>query len=394
MATLLLIIIYLAFISLGLPDSLLGTAWPAIMTDMSLLVSYAGILSVIISGGTIISSVLSERIIRRFGTGTVTAVSVTLTAIALLGCSLSRDFWMLCILAVPLGLGAGSVDASLNNFVALHYKARHMSWLHCFWGVGATAGPMIMSFFLAGEGGWKSGYRTIGIIQVCLIIVLFISLPLWRKVGEGAGQQELSGEPVGMLSILGKPGAKPALLTFFSYCAVEAAAGLWGGSYLVLNKGITAGTAAKWVSMYYFGITLGRFAAGFITMKMDNRTLVRLGQGIIAAGLICIILPLGKNSLLPAGFLLMGIGCAPVFPCLLHETPKRFGKDLSQALMGIQMASAYVGATAMPPLLGLMAQHFSFTIYPYYLLAVTAMMIVFNELTNRAAHSRTTGRLD
>lgn len=387
MATLLLIIIYMAFISLGLPDSLLGTAWPAIMTDMSLPVSYAGILSVIISGGTIISSVLSERIIRRFRTGPVTAVSVTLTAFALLGFSLSGNFWVLCLLAVPLGLGAGSVDASLNNFVALHYKASHMSWLHCFWGVGATAGPVIMSFFLTGEGGWKPGYRTIGIIQICLVILLFISLPLWKKAGEGSGQQELSGEPGGILAILGKPGVKTALLTFFSYCAVEAGAGLWGGSYLVLNRGITEGTAAKWISMYYFGITLGRFAAGFVTMKMDNRSLVRLGQGILAAGLLCILLPLGKDSILPAGFLLMGIGCAPVFPCLLHETPKRFGRDLSQALMGIQMASAYVGTTLMPPLLGLTAQHFSFTIYPYYLLAVTAMMIVFNELTNKAAHA-------
>ncbi len=390
MATLLLIIIYMAFISLGLPDSLLGTAWPAIMTDMSLPVSYAGILSVIISGGTIISSVLSERIIRRFRTGPVTAVSVTLTALALLGFSLSGNFWVLCLLAVPLGLGAGSVDACLNNFVALHYKASHMSWLHCFWGVGATAGPVIMSFFLTGEGGWKPGYRTIGIIQVCLVILLFISLPLWKKVGEGAGQQELPGEPAGILAILGKPGVKTALLTFFSYCAVEAAAGLWGGSYLVLNRGISEGTAAKWISMYYFGITLGRFAAGFVTMKMDNRSLVRLGQGILAAGLGCILLPVGKDSILPAGFLLMGIGCAPVFPCLLHETPKRFGRDLSQALMGIQMASAYVGSTLMPPLLGLMAQHFSFTIYPYYLLAVTAMMVVFNELTNKAAHAGTT----
>ncbi len=393
MATLLLIIIYMAFISLGLPDSLLGTAWPAIMTDMSLPVSYAGILSVIISGGTIISSVLSERIIRRFRTGPVTAVSVTLTALALLSFSLSGNFWVLCLLAVPLGLGAGSVDASLNNFVALHYKASHMSWLHCFWGVGATAGPVIMSFFLAGEGGWKPGYRTIGIIQICLVILLFISLPLWKKAGEGAGQQELSGEPAGILAILGMPGAKTALLTFFSYCAVEAAAGLWGGSYLVLNRGVSEGTAAKWVSMYYFGITLGRFAAGFVTMKMDNRSLVRLGQGILAAGLLCILLPLAKDSILPAGFLLMGIGCAPVFPCLLHETPKRFGKDSSQALMGIQMASAYVGSTLMPPLLGLMAQHFSFTIYPYYLLAVTAMMVVFNELTNKAAHAGTTKSL-
>lgn len=393
MATLLLIIIYMAFISLGLPDSLLGTAWPAIMTDMSLPVSYAGILSVIISGGTIISSVLSERIIRRFRTGPVTAVSVTLTAFALLGFSLSGNFWVLCLLAVPLGLGAGSVDASLNNFVALHYKASHMSWLHCFWGVGATAGPVIMSFFLTGEGGWKPGYRTIGIIQICLVILLFISLPLWKKAGEGSGQQELSGEPGGILAILGKPGVKTALLTFFSYCAVEAAAGLWGGSYLVLNRGITEGTAAKWISMYYFGITLGRFAAGFVTMKMDNRSLVRLGQGILAAGLLCILLPLGKDSILPAGFLLMGIGCAPVFPCLLHETPKRFGRNLSQALMGIQMASAYVGTTLMPPLLGLMAQHFSFTIYPYYLLAVTAMMVVFNELTNKAAHAGTTKSL-
>ncbi len=382
MITLLLLIIYLSFISLGLPDSLLGSAWPAIRADMALPVSYAGILSFIITVGTIVSSFLSEKVIRRFGTGAVTAVSVTMTAIALLGFSMSPGFVWLCFLAVPLGLGAGSVDAALNNFVALYYKANHMSWLHCFWGVGATAGPIVMSFFLDRAGGWKMGYRTIGVIQVCLVIILFISLPLWKKVGSEVKSGEVAGESRKFGDVLRIPGAKPAFITFFSYCALEVAAGLWGSSYLVGSRGVSAEAAAKLISLYYFGITIGRLLSGFITMKLSNRTLVRTGEVVIAAGLAC-ILPWG-NTLLGAGFLLMGVGCAPIFPCMLHETPNRFGKELSQAFMGIQMAFAYIGSALMPPLFGLLAQSFSFVLYPFYLLAILAIMVSANEKTNFA----------
>ena len=381
MITLLLLIIYLSFISLGLPDSLLGSAWPAMRADMALPVSYAGILSFIITAGTIVSSFLSEKVIRRFGTGAVTVVSVTMTAVALLGFSLSPGFVWLCFLAVPLGLGAGSVDAALNNFVALHYKASHMSWLHCFWGVGATAGPVIMSFFLTGAGGWKMGYKTIGVIQACLVIILFISLPLWKRVGSDIKSDGTAGESRRFGDMLRIPGAKPVFITFFSYCALEAAAGLWGSSYLVGNRGISPDTAAKLISLYYFGITVGRFLSGFVTMKLNNKTLIRLGEGIIVAGLACTLLPLG-NTLLITGFLLIGVGCAPIFPCMLHETPNRFGKELSQAFMGMQMAFAYIGSTLMPPLFGLLAQGFSFALYPFYLMALLAIMVLASEKTN------------
>lgn len=381
MVTLLLIIIYMSFISLGLPDSLLGSAWPGIRADLALPVSYAGILSFIITGGTIVSSFLSEKVIRRFGTGTITTVSVSMTAAALLGFSLAPRFIWLCVLAVPLGLGAGSVDAALNNFVALHYKAKHMSWLHCFWGVGATAGPIIMSFFLVRDGGWKMGYRTIGVIQVCLIIILLATLHLWKKVGSESESEASSGTSPGFVNILRIPGAKPVFATFFAYCALEAATGLWGSSYLVIKWHIQAETAAKWVSLYYFGITLGRFLSGFITMKLNCRLLVRIGEGTIIIGLACILFPLG-NAVLMSGFLLIGIGCAPIFPCMIHETPGRFGRDLSQAFIGIQMASAYLGSTLMPPLLGLIAQRLSFSAYPFFLMAILGIMVFSNEKTN------------
>ena len=382
MITLLLVIIYLSFISLGLPDSLLGSAWPAMRTDMALPVSYAGILSFIITGGTIISSLLSDKVIRRFGTGKVTAVSVGMTAFALMGFSISPGFWWLCILAVPLGLGGGSVDTALNNFVALHYKASHMSWLHCFWGVGATVGPIIMSLFLSKEAGWKIGYRTIGIIQVCLVIALFVSLPLWKKVGGNTKTEELAGVSPKFIDILRIHGAKPAFFTFFCYCALESSAGLWGSSYLVLIKGVSSGTAAKLVSLYYFGITLGRFISGFITMKLSNRSLIRIGEAVIITGLACLLLPIDIVLVQTVGFLLIGLGCAPVFPSLIHETPTRFGKDLSQAFIGIQMACAYIGSTLMPPIFGFVAQRTSFGLFPFFLLAALLLMILANERIN------------
>lgn len=379
----LLILIYIAFISLGLPDSLLGSSWPAISRELSVSVSYAGIVSMIVSGGTIVSSLLSDRLIHRLGTGKVTLVSVFMTAVALLGFSAAPNFWILCLLAVPLGLGAGSVDAALNNFVALHYKAKHMSWLHCFWGIGATTGPVIMSLFIAGESGWKSGYRTIGIIQVCLVAVLLCSLSLWKQAeGKEDEDEAASSSGKGLKTVLGLKGAKPALLAFFAYCAVEATAGLWGSSFLVLEKGIGVSTAAGWISLFYLGITVGRFLSGFITIKLNNKQMIRLGQGVLASGVFFLLL--GSNHFfLQAGFVMVGLGCAPIYPCMLHDTPNRFGKGISQAVMGVQMACAYVGTTFMPPFFGLIAQYIDIAWFPVYLAGILLLMIITCEIVNK-----------
>ena len=390
MFTGLLVMIYVSFISLGLPDSLLGSAWPAMSADLAAPLSYAGIISMIIAGGTILSSFLSYRIIRRFGTGLVTALSVLMTALALLGFALSPGFWWLCIMAVPLGLGAGSVDTALNNFVALHYKARHMNWLHCFWGLGATAGPVIMSMFLLKDSGWKLGYGTIGIVQAILVAALFASLPLWKKAA--AQSSDTSSEKMEsrmpMKEVLKISGVKPALMTFFFYCALECTAGLWGSSYLVVAKGISAEAAAQWISLFYLGITVGRFVSGFVSLKLNNKKMIRIGLFIIGAGLIFIFLSFG--GFLQFGFMLLGLGCAPVFPAMLHETPDRFGKSLSQTLIGLQMGCAYIGATFMPPLFGAIAQVVNISLFPYYLLAALVFMVLSAENTNRAMKRRQT----
>lgn len=379
MTIFLLIIIYLAFISLGLPDSLLGSAWPAIQPGLQVPVAYAGIVTMIISGGTIVSSYFSSSIIRKLGTGLVTAISVVMTAAALLGFAQSNNFLWFCLLAVPLGLGAGSVDAALNNFVALHYEARHMSWLHCFWGVGATLGPVIMSHFLTKGGRWDMGYRTIGIIQLVLSAILFLTLPLWGKVRTGIqGSEEETVTILKRSEILSKKGVLSALFAFFSYCAIEATAGLWGSSFLVYSKGLTAERAAKWVSLFYLGITLGRFLGGFVTMKFNNRTMIRFGEGIILLGIILLLLPMGR-AILPAGFLLLGFGCAPIYPSMIHETPRRFGKAASQSLMGMQMACAYIGSTFMPPLFGAIANTSTFLLYPAFLLIFLIIMVLLSE---------------
>lgn len=381
--TLLLIIIYLSFISLGLPDSLLGSAWPSMYLRMGVPISYAGIISMIVAGGTIIASFFSEKIIRYLKTGKVTAISVLMTAVALFGFSISRNFIELCIWAVPLGLGAGSVDAALNNYVALHYKAKHMSWLHCFWGIGATTGPIIMSIFLQHGGAWNLGYLTISIIQFCLVAVLFISMPLWKKVvDESALTEEAERPSLKFAELLKLPGAKPALVSFFCYCSVESTAGLWGSSFLVIVKGITAETAARWISLFYFGITFGRFLSGFITLKLNQRQMVRMGQAILACGVMLLFLPLG-NLVLITGFFLVGLGCAPIYPSLLHETPVNFGSEYSQAIMGIQMACAYVGTTFMPPLFGMIAANITYKLFPAYLGILLLMMIVMVESLNK-----------
>jgi fucose permease len=377
---LLLVIIYLSFISLGLPDSLLGSAWPSMYNSLNVPLHYAGFISMIIAGGTVISSVFSEKIIRRFGTGVVTVASVLMTAMALIGFSVSHVFMVLCLFAIPLGLGAGSVDAALNNYVALHYKARHMSWLHCFWGIGASIGPIIMSIFLIRNNSWNLGYRTIGIIQICLVVLLFVSLPLWRNKKEN--ETVAKNEPVKFTQLFHIAGVKQALIAFFCYCSIETVTGLWGSSYLVTVKKISPEIAAQWIALYYIGITAGRFISGFVTMKLSNRQMIRLGQGIIAGGIIILILPFGNYTLLP-GLFMIGLGCAPIYPSLIHETPKNFGEEYSQGIIGMQMASAYIGTTLMPPIFGRIASATSFNMFPIFIGIILILKIIMVETLNK-----------
>ena len=380
MAQLLLPVIYLAFISLGLPDSLLGSAWPNLYPAFGVPVSYAGIVSVIVSCGTIVSSLCSDRLTRALGTGKVTALSVAMTAAALFGFSAASAFWMLCLWAIPYGLGAGSVDAALNNYVALHYESRHMSWLHCMWGVGAASGPYIMGYVMTSGGTWNAGYRTISVIQLVLTVVLIFSLPLWKKrpkVVDTSGN-ETEAKPLSLKEILRIPGVKEVLACFFCYCAVEQTAGLWASSYLTLHKGVLPETAASFASMFFIGITAGRAISGFVTMKLNDTQMVRLGQGLIGCGVIILFLPLGATASL-VGFVVIGLGCAPIYPCIIHSTPAHFGADRSQAIIGVQMACAYVGTCLMPPLFGLLAQHISASLLPAYLLVILVLMAVMHE---------------
>jgi len=382
MFQLLLIIIYLSFISLGLPDSLLGSAWPTMYIDFNVPLSYAGIVSMIIAGCTIISSLLSDRLTTKMGTGLVTAISVLLTALALFGFSFSTNFIMLCLFAIPYGLGAGSVDAALNNYVALHYKSRHMSWLHCMWGVGASIGPYIMGLALTNGQGWDSGYRYIGIIQIVLTAILFFSIPLWNKNKKLENTNNTSSEKHVVLSlknIIKIKGAKEVMICFFAYCALETTTGLWAASYLTIYKGVTSETAAFYASMFYIGITVGRAINGFLTFKINDVNLIRIGEGIILAGVITLFLPFNATVSF-IGLLLIGLGCAPIYPSIIHSTPEHFGADKSQAIVGVQMASAYVGSCLMPPLFGLIADNINVNLLPLFLLIVLLSMILVHEV--------------
>ena len=381
MFQLLLIIIYLAFISLGLPDSLLGSAWPAMYQEFSVPVSYAGGISMIIAVGTIVSSLQSDRLTKRFGTGKVTAASVLMTAAALYGFSISHFYGALCLWAVPYGFGAGSVDASLNNYVALHYASRHMSWLHCMWGIGASLGPYIMGYALTGGQGWNMGYRYISILQIGLTAVLIFSLPLWkRKDADDTGQTDGAGKerPLSLGQIIKIPGAKEVMITFFCYCAIEQTTGLWASSYLVLRRGMPEETAAGFAGLFFIGITAGRAFSGFLTVKLNDTQMIRLGQGFMLSGIVLLFLPFGSVITL-LGFLFIGLGCAPVYPSIIHSTPEHFGVDKSQAMIGVQMASAYVGTCIMPPIFGFLANHISVSVFPVYLLAILVFMGIMYE---------------
>ena len=420
MTSLLLAVIYLAFIGLGLPDSLLGAAWPAMQPSLGVPLSYAGIISMIIALGTVVSSLQSDRLTLRLGTGRVTAIIVGMTAAALLGFSLSGSFCQLCLWAIPYGLGAGSVDAALNNYVALHYKSRHMSWLHCMWGVGAAAGPYLMGQALTGGAGWAAGYATVAGLQALLTLLLLCSLPLWQKrpgaaaqarptqaqatqttqtqaaqtapasvpatQPQGVQEAEEKRRPLPLAAVVRIRGVREVMLAFFCYCAVEQTCGLWASSFLHLGRGMSAERAAGLAALFFLGITAGRAVSGFLTLRLSDARMIRLGQLLLLLGTILLLLPLEGCAF--AGLLLAGLGCAPIYPCIIHATPSHFGKEQSQAIIGVEMAAAYIGTMLMPPLFGVLAGRIAVTLLPLYLLALLALMTAMTERLERKTGQR------
>jgi fucose permease len=340
--------------------------------------SYAGAISVIVSMGTITSSLLSDRLTLRFGAGKVTAFSVAMTAVALFGFSVSSQYWMLLLWAIPYGLGAGGVDAALNNYVAVHYASRHMSWLHCMWGVGASIGPYIMGAVLTGGLAWNVGYRVISVLQIGLAVILVLSIPLWRGRKKTPTEEKKNDKPLTMKEIFALPGAKEIVIAFFCYCALEQTAILWASSYFVLKDGMDKETAAYFASFFLIGMTVGRAVSGFLTYKLNDTNMIRLGQALVVLGIVVMILPFGSYATM-AGLLLVGLGCAPIYPCIIHSTPAHFGEENSQAMVGVQMASAYFGNCVMPPLFGLIANHVNIGLFPVYLLLILALMVTMYQ---------------
>ncbi|MDD4688687.1 MAG: MFS transporter [Eubacteriales bacterium] len=379
MYSLLLALIYLAFISLGLPDTLLGAGWPVIHIDLGVPVSYMGIVSMVIAGGTIISSLFSDKLTRKFGTPIVTVVSVFLSAIALYGFAISNEFWMLIVFSIPYGLGAGAIDAALNNYVALYYTSKHMSWLHCFWGVGTIISPFIMSYALS-NSIWNNGYLIVGIIQIVIGFILLVTIPLWKT---NKPKFEVSGEGLGLVNSLKIKGVPLILIGFFAYCAAEATAMGWASTYMVEVKGIAEEPAAKFASLFFIGLTFGRFVGGFMMNKIGDRKMINIGTGVLACGIILLLIPTSNTTLALIGFIVIGLGCAPIYPCIIHSTPSNFGAENSGAIIGIQMASAYVGTTFIPSIYGFLGKAISFSILPVYLLIFVLLMITMTELTFR-----------
>lgn len=379
MFMLILSLTYICFISLGLPDSLLGSAWPVMQEQMAVPVSYAGIVSLIICLNTIISSLLSDVMIRKLGIGKIIAISIATTAVALFGFSVSDRYWMLLLWAIPYGLGAGCVDSVLNNYAALHFKSQHMSWLHCMWGVGASISPYIMSFALVRLNNWHYGYLIVGAIQIVLSFFVFMTVPLWKNAPSADGEGEkVESKPLSIRQILAIPGALTCFVTFFGYCALELTSSLWASSYLVQARGVPIEIASGCASLFYIGITVGRAINGFLAMRLTDRSLIRIGLGIIFAGIMLVLLPL-DTLFACAGFVIIGLGCAPVYPCIIHMTPDLFGKDKSQAVIGVQIAFAYTGFCIMPPLFGFIANHISIGLLPVYLLVLLVIIIVMHE---------------
>ncbi len=380
MYSLLLVIIYVAFISLGLPDSLLGAGWPVMHQELNVSTSYAGIITIVISLGTIFSSIMSDRLTKKLGTGLVTAVSVSMTAVAMFGFSFSNSFIFLVLWAIPYGLGAGAVDAALNNYVAINYASAHMNWLHCFWGIGASVSPYIMSYALGGGHGWQGGYKFVGILQVIITLILFLSLPLWTKndINQNNDSKHLS-----IKEVIDIKGVKYILVIFFGYNALESTTGLWASSYLVEFRGVEVELAARFASLFFIGITVGRFISGLISEKMGDKRLIKYGLLTATAGIILIMIPISNNLFALIGIIVIGFGCAPVYPSIIHAIPVHYGPEKSQAIIGVQMASAFVGSIIMPPFFGWLAGITTIGLYPFYLLLIVSVMIVVASKLNK-----------
>ncbi len=376
MGTILLIVIYIAFIGLGVPDSLFGTAWPAIYQEFGLPVSDANFITLLISGGTVLSSLMSARVIHKYGTANVTAVSTAMTAAALLGFSISHQLLWLCLFAIPLGLGAGAIDAALNNYVALHYKAIHMNLIACFYGVGITVSPYLMSFALRGQDGWRGGYRVVFFMQCAIAAITILSLPIWKKVHGGETEaEEAAPRPIPISTLARRRDVRLSWLIFVGSCAIEFTCNYWGSTYLTSVKGMAVDKAAQMITFYYVGVTLGRFLSGLLSTRVSSWRLVYIGQGILLAAILLIVLPLPAGAAV-AGLFLIGLGNGPIFPNLVYLTPQSFGQEISQSVMGTQMAAANTGILLMPPIFGFLAQAFGADIFPYYLLAMFALLVL------------------
>ena len=377
--------IYLSFISLGLPDSLLGSAWPAMNVSLNAPLWGAGLVQMLISFCTIISSLNSAKLIRRFGTGKLTAISVATTALALLGFSLAKNYAFLLLMAVPLGLGAGAVDAGLNNYVALHCEAKHMSWLHCFWGVGTIIGPMILSAVLRVGGSWATGYRAVGLIQCAVSVLLFATLGMWKR--GNIQQEEYGAKALSVWEVLSLPGAKAGMVTFLCYCAVESTLGLWGATYISQVRGVDEATAASFGAMFYIGITVGRAISGFMAMKLLPKQMVRVGQALLALGCIFMMIPAG-STLSGIGLVVCGLGCAPIYPNIIQDTPVNYGAENSQAAIGVQMAFAYVGSTFLPSIFGALAGVGGYGLLPYFAIGICVLMTVLFGIQKKIVETK------
>ncbi len=383
MSTLLLIVIYITFIGLGIPDSLFGTAWPAIYSAFGVAISHANFVTSIISGGTILSSLLSTRLIKCFGTAKVTVVSTAMTAGALLGFSIAPNIIFLCLFAVPLGIGAGAIDTALNNYVALHYRAVHMNFLHCFYGIGVSLSPYLMSLMLSATGNWRQGYQTVFWVQLGIAIMTIISIPLWKKVNSTDSYEEENALVIGIIDLLKDLKVRRVCLVFLGSCAIEYTCGVWGSTFLVTEKQMAVDAAAKVIMFYYIGMALGRFSSGILALKCTSQQMIKIGQCITLIAIALLLLPLSPIATSGALFLI-GLGNGPIFPNMIHLTPENFGKERSQAVVSIQMSASYISILLAPVLFGLLAQFISLALFPYYLCAMLFIMLLGTFLTRKS----------
>lgn len=380
--TVLLIIIFISFIGVGLPDSILGTAWPSIYREFDLPISLAGYITATVSACTIISSLLSSKVINRFGTGVVTAVSTILTVVALFGFAFSGNAIFFFVMAIPLGLGAGSIDTALNNFVALHYSATKMNFLHCFYGLGIAASPYIMSYALGNDNNWRKGYILVAVIQSVIALIAILSLPLWKKVERQEKKADNVVKVLKLSDLIKMPAVRLSCYTFFSSCALELTAGSWSSTYFVNTKGVIPDKAAQITMLFYVGLAFGRFLSGVLAKKLSRWQIIGISTSVLFGAIIIFILPVSIMATSIALFFI-GLGIGPIFPNLTHLTPENFGRDISQSVMGVQQASAYIGIMIMPWLFGMLAQICSTKIFPCYLFIMFMVYMTTLVMLNR-----------